>query len=135
MRVAIGKEMTSFTPTPTPQTGDENPGGTIRQGQGFGLGEFAFFPTGDAGRIQVKNQQPARKMGEAGRNDGTSASIEVGGPRSPSHSFSSVIGKGAMWIAMRRRAGGPGGASLREFFVAFNEVVFCSEAVPGGAAC
>ncbi len=74
-------------------------------------------------------------MGEAGRNEGTRAKIKVGGPCSPSHSFSSVIGKGAMRIAIRRRAGGPGGASLRKFFVAFNEVVFCSGAVPGGTAC
>lgn len=127
--------MTSFTPTPTPQTGAENPGGTIRQGQGFGLSEFAFIPTGDAGRIHVKYQQPARTMGEAGRNDGTRAKIKVGGPCSPRHSFSSVIGKGREAVSDVRRAGGPGGASPCEFFVAFNEVVFCSGAVPGGAAC
>jgi len=99
------------------------------------LGEFALFPTGNAGRVHVKNQQPARTMGEAGRNDGSSANIGAGGPCSPSHSFSSVIGKGAMRIATHRRAGGLGGVSLRKFFVAFNEVVFCSGAVPGGAAC
>lgn len=127
--------MTSFTPTPTPQTGDENPGGTIRQGQGLGLSEFAFFPTGNAGRIHVKYQQPARTMGEAGRNDGASAKIEVGGPRSRSHSFGSVIGKGRTAVSDVRRAGGPGGASPRKFFVAFTEVVFSSGAVPGGAAC
>lgn len=127
--------MTSFTPTPTPQTGAENPGGTIRQGQGFGLSEFAFFPTGNAGRIHVKYQQPARTMGEAGRNDSSRANIKVGGPCSPRHSFSSVIGKGALRAERHRRAGGLGGASLRKFFVAFNEVVFCSGAVPGGTAC
>jgi hypothetical protein len=124
--------MTNFTPTSTPQTGDENPGGTIRQGRGFGLSESAVFPTGDAGR--VKYQQPARTMGEAGRNDSTRA-VKAGGPCSASHSFSSVIGKGALRIVIRCRAGGPGGASIRKFFVAFNEVVFCSGAVPGGAAC
>jgi len=105
--------MTSFTPTPTPQTGDENPGGTIRQGQGFGLGEFAFFLTGNAGRIHVKYQQPACTMGEAGRNDSTGKTIEVGGPRSPRHSFSSVIGKGALRAATQRRSDGPGGPAAR----------------------
>ena len=102
--------MTSFTPTPTPQTGDENPGGTIRQGPGFELGEFAFFPTGNAGRVHVKYQAPARMMGEAGRNDGTSAMIKVGGPCAPSHSFSSVIGKSALRLVT---SAGPGGPAAR----------------------
>jgi hypothetical protein len=74
-------------------------------------------------------------MGETGRNVGKSANLKAGGPFSPSHSFSSVIGKGTLRGAMFARAGGPVGASLRKVFVAFSEVVFCSVPVPGGAGC
>lgn len=125
--------MTRFTPTPTPHTGDENPGGTIRQGEGFGLGEFAIFPAGNVRSGNVKSLQPAHPMGEAGRNVGNFANPKAGGPFSPSHSFSSVIGKGALRGATFAQAGGPVGASPLNFIVAFNEVVFFSGPVPGGA--
>ena len=127
--------MTRFTPTPSPHTGDENPGGTIRQDQGSGLGGFAIFPTGDVRLGNVKSQQTARPMGEAGRNVGKIADSKVGGPFPPSHTFGSVIGKGILRGATFARAGGPGGASPRKFFVEFSEVVFCSGPVPGGAGC
>ncbi len=45
-------------------------------------------------------------MGEAGRNVGTSANLKAGGPFSAGHSFSSVIGKGALREAMFAQAGG-----------------------------
>jgi hypothetical protein len=106
----------------------------IRQGQGRGLGGFAIFPAGDV-RQGTMNPQPARPMGETGRNVGSGANLKAGGPFSPSHTFSSVIGKGALRGTMFAQAGGPGSASVQVFFVAFNEVVFCSGTVPGGAGC
>jgi hypothetical protein len=127
--------MTRFTPTPTPHTGDENPGGTICQSEGFGLGEFAIFPTGSVRWRNLVSLQPAHPMGEAERNFGESSNYEAGGPFSTDPSSSSVIGKGILRGATFAQAGGPGGASLRKFFVAFNEVVFCSGPVPGGAGC
>lgn len=127
--------MTRFTPPPTPKTGDENPGGMICQDQGFGSGESAIFPSGNVRQGDMKSQQPARTMGETGRNVGKSANHKAGGPFSTSHTFGSVIGKGALRGAMPAQAGGPVGASVHGFFVAFNEVVFCSGPVPGGAGC
>ena len=74
-------------------------------------------------------------MGEAERNVGKSANIEAGGPRSPRHSFGSVIGKGILRGATFAQAGGPVGASPRTLLVEFNEVVFSSGPVPGGSGC
>jgi hypothetical protein len=107
----------------------------IRQDQGFGSGESAIVPTGAVRQEDMKSQQPARTMGETGRNVGKSANHKAGGPFSPSHAFGSVIGKGALRGTMSAQAGGPVGASGNPFFVAFNEVVFCSGPVPGGAGC
>jgi hypothetical protein len=107
----------------------------IRRGDGFGLRESAIFPSGNVRQGGMKSQQPARTMGETGRNVGKSANRKAGGPFSPSHAFGSVIGKGALRGAMSAQAGGPVGASGHRFFVAFNEVVFCSGPVPGGAGC
>jgi hypothetical protein len=98
--------MTRFTPTPTPHTGDENPGGTIRQDRGFGLGESAIFPTGKVRLGNVRSLQPASPMGEAGRNVGKRTNFKAGGPFSASRSFRSVIGKGTLRGAMFAQAGG-----------------------------
>lgn len=87
--------MTKSPSTPTPCTGDENPGGMIRQGRGFGLGGFAIFPTGTV-RRGMKSQQTAHTMGETGRNVGHTAKHEAGGPFSPDHAFNSVIVGGAL---------------------------------------
>jgi len=86
--------MMSFTSTPTLQAGDENPGGAIRQGEGFGLGEFAFFPVGDVRLESMRSLPLARTMGDAERNVGKSANTEVGGPRSPRRTLGSVNRKG-----------------------------------------
>lgn len=122
----------SFTPTPTLHTGDENPGGTIRQGEGFGLSEFAFSPAGNARSESMISLQLARTMGETEWNVGNSANIEAGGPCSPRRPFGSVIVKGAPRGATFVQAGGPVGASPRTLLVAFNEVMFSSEPMPGG---
>jgi hypothetical protein len=127
--------MMSFTPTPTQHTGDENPGGTIRQGEGFGLGKLDFSPFGNVRRRSSKYQQAARTMGEAGRNVGKSAKIKAGGPCLLSRPFGSVIVKGALRGATFVQAGGPADGSTRTLLVEFNEVVFSSGPVPGGIGC
>lgn len=135
MGPAIDEEMMSFTSTPTLHTGDENPGGSIRQGEGFGSSEFAFNPAGEVRSERMRFLQLARTMGEAERNVGKSANIEAGGPRLPRRPFGSVIVKGALRGATFAQAGGPVGASPRTLLVAFNEVVFSSGPVPGGSGC
>ena len=127
--------MTSFTTTPTPHAGDENPGGTIRQGDGFGSNGFAILPTGDVREVMMISLETARTMGEAGRNIGKDVIFKAGGPCSLRQSFGSVIVKGILWGTTLTQAGGPVRLLARKFFVAFNEVVFCSDPVPGGSAC
>lgn len=126
--------MTSFMTTPTPHTGDENPGGTIRQGEGFGFSELAFDPTGDVREECMISLKSARTMGETVLNNDKSENLEAGGPCSPNPLLSSVIAKGIQWGATPRQAGGPVSLSPRNFIVAFNEVVFCSKPMPGGLA-
>ena len=84
----------SFTSTPTLNAGYENPGGTIRHGEGFGLGRFAFIPAGDVRLESMRSLTLARTMGDVERNAGKSANTEVGGPRSPRRSFGSANRKG-----------------------------------------
>ncbi len=127
--------MMRFTSTPTPHTGDENPGGTIRQDRGFGSGGSGIFPSGDVRPGNVRSQQSASPMGEAGRDVGKSRNQKAGGPFPASRSFNSVIGKGTLRGAMFAQAGGPVGALPHDFSVAFTEVVFCSGPVPEGAGC
>lgn len=126
--------MMSFTSTPTLHTGDENPGGTIRQGEGFGSGEFTFIPAGDVRMGSMRSLQFARAMGKTDRDVGRKAIFEAGGPRPLRRPFGSVIAKGALRGATFAQAGGPVGVSPRDFSVAFDEVVFCSDPVPGGSA-
>jgi hypothetical protein len=93
--------MTKSPSTPTPCTGDENPGGTNRHGRGFGLSGFATFSAGMVRRGIMRSQHTAHTMGETGRNVGHTAKHEAGGPFSPSHAFNSVIVGGALrgsWI-------------------------------------
>lgn len=135
MRAPIDEEMMSFTTPPTPHTCDENPGGMIRQDGGFGSNGFVILPTGDVRKETNISRETACAMGEAGRNIGEKTNIEVGGPCSLRQSFSSVIAKGIPWGTTHARAGGPVSLSSHSLFVAFNEVVFCSNPVPGGSAC
>ncbi len=100
--------MMSFTPIGTLNAGDENPGGTIRQGEGFGLSGFNVNYT------HIK--QAARTMGEAKRNFGQSARNEVGGLRSHRQAFSFVIGTGTLRGTSFAQAGGPCDASPRTFY-------------------
>ncbi len=132
-----GEEATVSSPllnrrTPTPHTGDDNRVGPIRQGEGFGLGEFAFVPAGIDRLESMRSQLPARTMGDTGPNVGSSANIEAGGPRSPRRPFSSVIVKGALRGAVLAQAVGRDGASLRTLFVEFGEVVSSRGSMPGG---
>jgi hypothetical protein len=125
--------MTRSPSTPTPHTGDENPGGMIRQGQGRGLGGFAIIPTGTVRRGGMKSQQSTHTMGETGWSVGRAANHKAGGPFSRDLASNSVIVGGALRGAeFVAQAGGPVGASAHGFYVAFNEVVFCSERLPGG---
>lgn len=122
----------SFTSTPTLHTGDENPGGKIRQGEGFGLGRLHFTPSGNIRRRNAKYQQATRTMGEAEWNVSKSVNIKAGGPCLLRRPFSSVIVKGALRRATFVQAGGPVGVPLRTLLVEFNEVVFSSGPMPGG---
>lgn len=100
--------MMSFTPIGNLDAGDENPGGTIRQGEGFGLSGFSVSHT--------HIEQAAHTMGEAKRNFGQSAMNEVGGLRSHRQAFSFVIGTGTLRGTSLAQAGGPGGALPRTFY-------------------
>ena len=114
--------MTSFTPTRTPHTGDENPGGSIRHIGGFGSVEFVSL-----------SLTAARSMGEAWRQS-DNARTEVGGPR-PCHRRSHLA---IVSSKLRRtRSVRPGGASAAFFRrmtrAKFDESLFNSGAVPEGS--
>ena len=100
--------MMSFTPIGTLNAGDENPGGTIRQGEGFGLSGFKVSHT--------HIEQAARTMGEAKWSLGQRAMSEVGGLHSHRQTSSFVIGKGTLRGTSFAQAGGPGSASPRTFY-------------------
>jgi len=113
--------MTSFTPTQTLQTGADIPGGKIRQGEGFGLEEFAFI-----------FHNTVRPMAESTRNQGLSVKTEAGGPRSSGRLFRPVIGIDTMLGTRLEQVGGSVGAFPWGFSMATDEVVFSSRPVPGG---
>lgn len=87
--------MASFTKLPTQRTGDEYPGGMIRQGDGIGKASYA-----------VKRHAPARSMGGARRFDNAIADHGVGGLRPHRKSARFVIETGGMW---ERTTPWPGG--------------------------
>ncbi len=119
---AIEKEMTRFTPTRTPHTGDENPGGTIRRDGGFGWKTLV-----------IGFQRVTRSMGEAWRKSGQRAENEAGGLRPSSRFDRHAVRTGIMRGTRSAQAGGPVGVFHRGISaVAFDEVVFSSRPVPGG---
>lgn len=115
--------MTSFTPTSILNAGAATPGGMIRQGDGFGLGWVAFI-----------GSQAARTKGKTRLTGSTVANIGAGGLRSRRN----TEGLDEVTVALRgttfAQAGGPVGVFSRGFsWMAFDEVVFSSRPVPGGA--
>lgn len=113
--------MTSFTPTRTPHTGDENPGGSIRHTGGFGTVDFVSL-----------SLTATRPMGEAWRFSDNER-IEAGGPR-PCHRRSHLAVESSSKRKTRSvRPGGAVAAYFREIpSVGFDEVVFSSVTVPEG---
>ena len=115
--------MTSFSPTRTPHTGDENPGGSIRHTGGFGQVELVSL-----------SLTAARSMGEVWRHSDNVRS-EAGGPR-PCHRRSHLaVVSGSLRKSRFVRPGGASAAYFRSIPSAeFDEVVFNNAAEPKGFA-